>query len=231
MVSKVVSGLKSSTCSLDPIPTSFFKTVFNCLSGELLVLLNQSLLTGTFPKLFKTAIVKPILKKSNLDSQTLSNYRPISNLPFISKILEKLVFNQLHKFLSNNNVFEQFQSGFRANHSTETALVKVLNDLRINSDKKNISVLVLLDLSSAFDTIDHDILLARLENRVGLAGNVLKWFRSYLTGRDFFVSLGDNASEKVEMTCGVPQGSILGPMLFNLYMLPLGSVIRKHVVH
>ena len=228
MVKKVVTGLKSCTCALDPIPTSFFKNVLNCLSDELLDIINQSLLTGTFPSPLKTAIIKPVIKKSSLDPLVPSNYRPISNLPFLSKILEKNVFNQIIEFLNTNNVLEIFQSGFRANHSTETALVKVLNDLRLNADAKNLSVLVLLDLSAAFDTVDHDILLDRLENGVGFSGTVLKWFRSYLTGRESLVSLGDYSSNTEKMNCGVPQGSILGPILFNLYMLPLGSVIRKH---
>jgi len=139
---------------------------------------NASLLSGTFPKSLKTAVVKPLLKKSSLDNTILSNYRPISNLPFIGKIIEKVVFNQLNKFLSLNGHLDNFQSGFRPHHSTETALIKIINDIRLNTDIGKLSVLVLLDLSAAFDTVDHNILLDRLENWVGLSGMVLKWFRS-----------------------------------------------------
>ncbi len=127
---------------------------------------------------FKTAVVKPLLKKRNLDNTMLSNYRPISNLPFIGKIIEKVVFNQLNNYLNSNGYLDNFQSGFRAHHSTETAL-KIINDIHFNSDSGKISVLVLLDLSAAFDTVDHNILLERLENWVGLSGMALKWLRSY----------------------------------------------------
>ncbi len=103
-------------------------------------------------------------------------------------------------------VFEKFHSGFRAKHSMETALVKVENDPRVNTDEKKLSVLVLLDLSTAFDFVDHDILLDRLEHGVGLSGTVLRWFRSYLFGRQFFVAMGDQSSDKTDLTCGIPQG-------------------------
>ncbi len=125
----------------------------------------------------------------------LSNYRPISNLPLIGKIIEKVVFNQLNNYLNSNGHLDNLQSGFRAHHSTETALIKIINDIHFNSDSGKISVLVLLDLSAAFDTIDHNILLERLENWVGLSGMVLKWFRSYLEGRGYYVSIGEHKSK------------------------------------
>ena len=231
MLSKVVSQLKPSTCPLDPIPTRFFKTIFDSVSMDILSIVNHSLSSGLFPSALKTALVRPILKKNGLDPSVPSNFRPISNCPFLSKILEKIVFKQLNDFLVSNNSFDIFQSGFRSHHSTETALVKVINDLRMNTDSRKLSVLVLLDLSAAFDTVDHDILIERLENWIGLSGPVLNWFRTYLTDREYFVALGDHNSGNIRMTCGVPQGSILGPLLFNLYMLPLGSVISRHNVN
>ncbi len=175
------------------------------------------------------AIVHPLLKKPNLDPTVLNNFRPVSNISFMSKILEKIVFHQLQSFLFNNYIFEVFQSGFRKNHSTETA-VKVLNDILLTLDAAKSAVLVLLDLKAAFDTIDHSVLISHLEHWVGIQVNALKWFQSYFNNRRFSVRVGEFTSDAGPLTCGVPQGSILAPILFSLYMLPLGSIFRKHGV-
>ena len=201
------------------------------VSTFLLDMINPSLLTGYVPQSFKVAAIKPLLKKPTLDPEVLANYRPISNLPFLSKVLEKVVADQLNEFLQNNSLFEMFQSGFRRHHSTESALVKVTNDLLIASDEGCLSVLVLLDLSAAFDTVDHQILIERLDTLIGIKGTALSWFRSYLSNRTQFVHVNDESSLYTKVSYGVPQGSVLGPILFILYLLPLGSAIKKYDIN
>lgn len=147
--------------------------------------INKCLKTGSVPANLKVATVTPLLKKPSLDPSVLKNYWPISVLPFISKLLEKIVLDQLQKFLSNNCIYEVFQSGFRTAHSTESALLRVLNDISLSTDSEDTVVLVLLDLSAAFDTIDHATLLSRLESWVGLKASVLTWFQSYLSDKVF----------------------------------------------
>uniref|UniRef100_A0A8C5HYQ9 Reverse transcriptase domain-containing protein n=1 Tax=Gouania willdenowi TaxID=441366 RepID=A0A8C5HYQ9_GOUWI len=226
-IEETIQQLNPSTCCLDTIPSNFFKTVVKSIVTDLCQIINCSFQSGTVPKSLKVAAVKPLLKKRTLDASILANYRPISNLPFMAKIIEKVVFNQLSQFLTFNKIFDKFQSGFRSHHSTETALIKVINDIRLNTDSGKVSVLILLDLSAAFDTVDHTILLHRLQTWVGLNGKVMQWFKSYLEERSYFVSIGNFESDRLPMSCGVPQGSVLGPLLFNLYMLPLGQILQN----
>uniref|UniRef100_A0A3B3C819 Reverse transcriptase domain-containing protein n=1 Tax=Oryzias melastigma TaxID=30732 RepID=A0A3B3C819_ORYME len=183
-------------------------------------------MTGIVPSFLKTAAVKPILKKPGSDPNILSNYRPISNLPFISKILEKIVASQLNSHLMQNNLFEPFQSGFRPSHSTETALIKITNDLLLAADSGLITILILLDLSAAFDTISHSILLHRLSS-LGITSTPLRWFQSYFSDRTQFIQLKSFRSQSSSVSTGVPQGSVLGPLLFISYLLPLGNIFRK----
>uniref|UniRef100_A0A8C1PJZ8 Reverse transcriptase domain-containing protein n=1 Tax=Cyprinus carpio TaxID=7962 RepID=A0A8C1PJZ8_CYPCA len=227
---KLVKSSKPTTCMLDPIPSKLLKEVLPEAIDPLLTIINSSLSLGYVPKTFKLAVIKPLIKRPQHDPKEQVNYRPISNLPFLSKILEKEVYSQLYSFLEKNGICEDFQSGFRPYHSTETALLRVTNDLLLSSDRGCISLLVLLDHSAAFDTFDHNILLHRLENFVGINGSALAWFKSYLYVRHQFVAVNEEVSYRSQVQYGVPQDSVLGLLLFTLYMLPLGDIIRKHGV-
>lgn len=168
------------------------------------------------------------LIKKNLDHNVLKNYRPVSNLTFLGKTLERVVISQLNLFLQKHNICETHQSAYRAFHSTESAILKVQNDILQGMDNKKISLLVLLDLSAAFDTVDHQTFLSRLKHHVGIDGIALKWFESYLSGRRQSVCINDSISDEVQLEYGLPQGSVIGPSSFSIYTLPLGEILRKH---
>ncbi|XP_058627039.1 uncharacterized protein LOC131537537 [Onychostoma macrolepis] len=179
-VSKLLLSNHPTTCPLDPIPSHLLQAISPTLLPTLTHIINTSLLTGIFPTAFKQARVTPLLKKPTLNTSLIENYRPVSLLPFIAKTLERVVFNQVSLFLSQNNKLDAKQSGCRSGHSTETALLSVTEALRIAKAHSKSSVLILLDLSAAFDTVNHQILLSTLSS-LGIAGIPLRWFESYLT--------------------------------------------------
>ena len=154
-------------------------------------------------------------------------FHVISNLPFLSKLLERLVSSQLLDYMHTTYLFEPFQSAYRKYHNTETALLKIHNDVFRSLDDGDAVLLVLLDLSAAFDTMDHQLLLNRLQYNLGLSWSVLKWFHSYLSGRQQRVRIKNSLSSTKELQWGVPQVSVLGPLLFSIYLLPLGHIIRN----
>ena len=187
--------------------------------------------TSYVPRDFKCARIRLLLKNPGLDPDVLKHYRPMSSLPFISKVLENVVDARLERHLVINSLHERSQSAYRKFHSTESALLKVQNDILHSLDQGCISVLVLLDLSAAFDTIDHGVLLHRLEHCFGISGKPLSWMTSYLADRYQSVCVDGELSEPVLMGCSVPQGSVLGPKHYVMYTKPLGDVIRKHGLH
>ena len=191
--------------------------------------MNKSLINGIFPTFLKTALVTPVLKKNTLDSDDMSNYRPISNLAFLAKLIEKCVYKQLVSYLDEHKLFSDIQSGYRAFHSCETALVKIHNDLLAHAKNSNHhSLLVLLDLSAAFDTVNHDMLFHVLHTTYGLKGKVIDWIMSYLSHRTFKVTVNRTKSGQYYIKIGVPQGSILGPLLFILFTKDLEHIAKKY---
>ena len=227
-VRKIISSSPSKSCSLDPIPTSILKLCLDELTPVLTLIVNTSLEFVDFSPELKRAFILPLLKKAILDCEILKNFRPVSNLSFLSKLIERIVCVQLVDHLKINDLYEVYQSAYRQLHSTETALLCVQNDLLQAVDTHGGAILVLLDFSAAFDTTDHHCLLHILESSFGIQGNVLAWFQSYLTGRTQTVHIKKCTSEPHELKYGVQQGSVLGPILFTIYTTPLGKLIRRH---
>ena len=178
-------------------------------------LINKSLTTGIFPKECKNAIIRPMLKKSTLDPEVLMNYKPLSNLHFVSKILEKIVGQRLEEHLNRYSLHDPLQSAYRKGHSTETAILKISNDINVSLDQSGCVVLASLDLSAAFDTVDHDIFLHRLQSTYGISGIFYCWFKSYLENRKLRVCVHSSHSETQKLKCGVPQGSVLGARMYD----------------
>ena len=230
-VLKIINSASAKSCELDPIPTTLFYENLDILLPTITNIINTSLTTGIVPPDLKTAIVKPLLKKPSLDKNLLKNYRPISNLPFLSKFLEKVVLHKLLSHLQENNLSNPFQSAYRAGCSPETVLLRIVNDILSALDNDNISVLLLLDLSATFDTLDHQILLSRLNSVFGIQSTALQWFHSYLSDRYQSTSVNNSSSSPSQLMYGVPQGSVLGPILFVLYTTPLSDIIANHSVN
>ena len=163
------------------------------------------------------AIATPRLKKANTDPADSRNYRPVSNLTFTSKLVERLVCRQLVVFLEREGRLPTYQSVYRKHHSTETAVLKIVSDALLAADRGDVTLLGLLDLSAAFDTVDHKILIDRLRTAFGICGSVLSWINSFISVQTHTVIFNGIPSTQSVLDCGVPQGSVLGPMLFLIY--------------
>ena len=221
----------TKSCELDPLPTSLVKHHIDGLSPLLARIINASLSSTVFPAPMKHAVVVPSLKKGGSDASVLTNYRPISNITFVAKITERrFVAQQLQHFMKENRIYGIYQNAYRAHHSAETALVRIHNDIAQSIDSRRSVLLVLLDLSAAFDTIIQNTLLRRLSG-YGLSGDVLAWLTSYLCNRTCVVRVKSGVSEVETITTGVPQGTVLGPLLFNAYIAPLTTLLQKHNIH
>jgi hypothetical protein len=227
-LSEIITKSPCPSSSLDPMPSWIIKQQLNTLLPPITSLVNMSLAEGYVPASLKSAIILPLLKKSSLDHNILKNYRPVSNLPFISKVLERVVARQMNEHMSNHDLHEPLQSAYKQFHSTETALIKVHNDIMWAMETKGVTILLLLDLSSAFDTIDHHVLITRLHDLIGINDVALSWFISYLSDRTQRVCINGSFSSSQILQYGVPQGSVLGPLLFLIYTLPVGNIIRKY---
>ena len=202
IVSEILSCLNSSKATgLDNIPARFVKDGSKCIAYPLAHIFNLSLRSGIIPQDLKSARVTPLHKKNS--KTEAGNYRPVSVLCIISKVLEKIVFLQIDKYLKEKDILYEHQSGFRSSHSTEACLIHLMDWIRMKSDKGNLVGMVLLDLQKAFDTVNHQILLQKLQ-AIGVNNSSLQWFQGYLSGRTQLVDIAGTYSSLKAVTCGIP---------------------------
>ena len=217
--SKVLKGLKQlkngKACGPDKIPTTLVKDAANFISYPLTLIYNSSIKNGIFPDLWKIARVAAIFKSGKRCNS--NNYRPISVLSIFSRVLEKIVHDQLHEFLKVNGILTNNQYAFRKLYSTIMSLINSTEHWLENADNRKLNMTVFLDLKKAFDTVDHKILIDKLF-KYGIKGKEREWFKSYLSGRKQFCSVNGQRSKTKEVICGIPQGSCLGPLLFIVYL-------------
>ncbi len=224
---EICNFANNKSSGLDGINVKLLKLAAPIICNSLAYICNLSLCTSVFPSDWKQAKVTPVFKEG--DKSDVSNYRPISVLSIVSKILERAVHNQLYTYLTNCNILNQYQSGFRSNHSTATTLLDVSDYILNNMNDGKVTAAVFLDLKKAFDTVNHEILLSKLYS-YGVRGNTLSWFRSYLDKRSQVVNINSTLSDCKGINVGIPQGSILGPLLFIIYVNSLPNSVTSKVV-
>ena len=225
-VSKVIMKMQTKSCDLDIIPTKVLKELLTHLLPSLTHMVNVSLTEGEFHESWKCALVNPLQKKIGSNTE-LKNYRPVSNLSFISKLIEKVALNQFLQHCDEYSLLPDYQSAYRKNYSCETCVLSLTNKILWSMENKEYTACALLDLSAAFDTVDWDLLLYILRNRYGVEGEALQWYDSYLRPRSFKVKVNNTTSSEKQLGLSVPQGSASGANIFTAYCGSLGEIIPE----
>ena len=224
-VKKTVMKMKTKSCELDPLPTNILKKCIDEISPIIAQITNISMQTGSCAAEWKEAVVKPLLKKQGLNLE-LKNYRPVSTLSFLSKVVEKIVLVQYQQHVDMHDLLPDYQSAYRKDYSCETALLKLCNDALWRMEKQEITNLCVIDLSASFDTVDHNVLLTVLEEKFGIKSEVLDWFDSYLRPRYLKVKIKNEYSKPQPLHFLVPQGSVAGPQLYSAYASTMAEVVE-----
>ena len=218
---KLIMEIPTKTCENDIIPSKLLKEILPTIIPSLTKIANLSINKGSFSEKWKSATVK-LLIKSQSKGTIHQNYRPVSNLTFLSKVVEKITLNQFTQHCEDYHLLPDYQSAYRKFHSCEISLIKLVNDLLWAMEKQEVTAMTVLDLSVAFDTVDHDLLLAVLDQKFGVKGTALKWYEQYLKLRKFKIAINNTHSNEQTINYSVPQGSIQG---FNAYASTITEVI------
>ena len=226
-LASIIKATPTKSCENDPITTKLLKEHLDSILPTLVKIVNTSLQDGAFSDNLKEALLTPLIKKNGLEL-AFTNFRPVSNLSYLSKLIERVVCEQLVDMVTETGNYEGLQSAYQSKHLTETALLKVKTDMLDNMDKGRVNCLVMLDLLATFDMVNYQYLMDQLRYRFGLDGKIMEWISNYLQDRTQKVVVDNVKSEPVQLNQGVPQGSVLGPILFSLFISPLGDICCEH---